>query len=192
MHIARRIASVLTIVSCLALLAGGVAIASGAVHLTPVLSGSMRPGLQPGDVVITKRVPTSAIRVGDVIVFHPPGSAELKVHRIATLERTDSGIAFTTKGDANNVADPWTARFAGSSAAAYRVVGSVPMVGWVAIWFHGQAAYRLVALLAGLVFAWAAVRQFWTPARKGKHRSHRTSPHPRSKAVRATLSKGTH
>jgi signal peptidase I len=124
------------------------AVLSGRYQVRPVLSGSMRPGLPVGGVVITKRVPISSIKVRDVIVFHPPGQSELVVHRVIKLTHEADGIAIQTQGDANNTPDAWTATLRGSTA--YRAVYSVPLVGYVALWAHGPRGRR-VLLLVGLV-----------------------------------------
>ncbi|MEV6350301.1 signal peptidase I [Actinoplanes sp. NPDC051851] len=66
-----------------------------------VASGSMRPGVRPGDLVVT--VPADELRPGDVIRFHDrnrPRRALL--HRIARV-RADGLLI--TKGDANAVVD---------------------------------------------------------------------------------------
>jgi signal peptidase I len=96
----------------------------------------MRPGLQPGDVVITKRVPVSDLHVRDVIVFHPPGEAgQQTVHRIVRLKVRDGATVVTTRGDANSVNDPAVTALRGASA--YRVVRVVPLVGYPAVWLSG-------------------------------------------------------
>ena len=99
----------------------------------------MRPVVQPGDLAITQGVPNTSLRVGDVIAFVPPTQTQTVLHRIATLE----GNVFTTKGDANNVADSWHATLAGQTA--YRLVFVVPFLGWL-------TELRAAALIAaGLV-----------------------------------------
>ncbi len=71
-----------------------------------VLSGSMVPVMLPGDMVISRSVDPNELQVGDVIVFHPPGSEPdtLVTHRIISLKEGKERL-FQTKGDANNVQD---------------------------------------------------------------------------------------
>jgi len=152
----KRAAQVVTGLLSLSVVLGAAAVVLGYVHLTPVLSGSMRPGLQPGDVVVTTRVPARDVRAGDVVVFHPPGSDALRVHRVRTLSTGPRGVVMTTKGDANRDADPWKARITGHDA--YRVVGHVPWLGWAAVELHGFGGYRALALVLGLLLAYEAVR----------------------------------
>ena len=110
-------------------------------HVQTVLSGSMRPTLSPGDLAITQGVPTNSLRVGDVIVFTPPTETQAVIHRIASRD----GDVITTKGDANNVADPWHVTLQG--ATGYRLVFVLPYLGWL-------TELRSAALIAaGLIVA---------------------------------------
>ena len=73
-----------------------------------VLTDSMDPGIQSGDLVID-RVVTDAgvIREGDVISFFDPASAGQSVvtHRVTAVVSGSDGVAFRTRGDANNAED---------------------------------------------------------------------------------------
>jgi signal peptidase len=92
-----------------------------------VLTGSMRPGIQPGDVVVVRPVPTDELKVGDVIAYLPPAHTTPVLHRIVSID--PSGLA--TKGDANNVADPW-GKVGTDSATTLRLVWVIPKVGLIA------------------------------------------------------------
>ena len=129
-HLARRVPGMLGTGVLLLLAAGAVATALGILRITPVLSGSMRPGLRPGDAVVTRRVDARSVRVGDVIVLRVParyGGGQV-VHRIAGVSRDESATTVTTKGDANSVGDPWRVTL---SDRAYRVVAALPYLGWI-------------------------------------------------------------
>ena len=133
---------------------GAAAVISGRYQLRPVLSGSMRPGLPVGGIVITERVPTSSLHVRDVVVFHSPDQPqELIVHRIISLTHSPSGLVVKTQGDANAIPDAWTVTLQG--ATAYRAVYSLPLVGYVAVWAHGPSG-RLALMVAGLLIILAA------------------------------------
>ncbi len=118
-------------------------------QLEPALSGSMRPVFRPGDLVVAKQTSTSTLHVGEVIAFYPPGTTGSPVmHRIVTLTPTATGPKITTKGDANNVADPWGAVTL-ASPSTYRLVNVVPKLGFVSVWAHNLAASRRALLLIG-------------------------------------------
>jgi signal peptidase I len=95
-------------------------------HFQTVTSGSMRPTISPGDMAVTQAVPVSSLKVGDVIVFYPPGvTAEPVMHRIVSL---DNGL-IKTRGDANNADDSWQVTLKGTTS--YRMVAVVPFIGWL-------------------------------------------------------------
>jgi signal peptidase I len=120
-----------------------------------VLSGSMRPGLPVGGVVITKRVPITSLKVRDVVVLHRPDKPqELYVHRIVRLSRVGGAISVRTQGDANNAPDPWRVTLRG--ATAYRVVYAVPLAGYAAVWVHSPQGRRTFLLLGLLMMLGAA------------------------------------
>jgi signal peptidase len=92
-----------------------------------VLTGSMRPEIQPGDVVMVRAVPTDELKAGDVIAYLPPAHTTPVLHRIVSID--SSGLV--TKGDANNVADPW-GKVGTDSATTLRLVWVIPKVGLIA------------------------------------------------------------
>ena len=95
-------------------------------HFQTVTSGSMRPTISPGDMAVTQAVPVSSLKVGDVIVFYPPGvTSEPVMHRIVSL---DNGL-IKTRGDANNADDSWQVTLKGTTS--YRMVAVVPFIGWL-------------------------------------------------------------
>ena len=119
--------------------------------VTPILSGSMRPGLPVAGVAISQRVPVSSLADREVIVFRSPvNPSEQVVHRIVKLGHTESGqVLINTQGDANMARDPWTLTIQGHSA--YRVRWSVPLVGYVAIAFQNNRELVLIGVGAVLV-----------------------------------------
>src|SRR5919204_6968844 len=76
-----------------------------------IVSGSMTGTYDRGSLVLDDVVPTSDLRVGDVITYRPPadsGVDHLVTHRIVSMVLDRDGIAvYRTKGDANAVADAW-------------------------------------------------------------------------------------
>lgn len=66
-----------------------------------VLSGSMKPEFNPGDIVIVKHKNKSDIQVNDIATFKD-NEGNIITHRI--VEQLD-GDGYITKGDNNNVRD---------------------------------------------------------------------------------------
>jgi signal peptidase I len=119
----------------------------GAVPLT-VLSGSMEPGLSPGDVVVVRPVAAEDIRVGDVVTFQPVSDdPSLVTHRVVGLGVSGTGEStFTTRGDANGADDEPVV----ADQVMGRVAYSVPLVGHVtnASWGPTTVTVAATALIA--------------------------------------------
>lgn len=75
-----------------------------------VVSGSMKPTYDIGDVLISKETDASKIKVGDTISYlGKAGSFRDKVitHKVVGIEKDEAGkYVFRTKGTANLVEDP--------------------------------------------------------------------------------------
>ena len=64
-----------------------------------ILSGSMEPEINTGDLAIVKSVDAEDVKVGDIITFKYEG--KVVTHRV--VEKNEEG--FITKGDNNNTND---------------------------------------------------------------------------------------
>ncbi len=94
-----------------------------------MLTGSMAPEINPGDVTIVTPIAVSEVTEGMVITYHRPiENHSLVTHRVISVEQAADGtVTIQTKGDANDAADPWTATLDGDTA--YRVRAVVPELG---------------------------------------------------------------
>ncbi|MDI6105792.1 signal peptidase I [Actinoplanes sp. NEAU-A12] len=111
-----------------------------------VLTGSMRPAVEPGDVVVTSPLRADRIRGGSVIRFHVPGRPGRAVlHRI--VEVTDDGLLIT-KGDANATADRTPV-----PSEAVTGVGRwrVPYIGLPVVWWIEGDYPRVVVTAVALL-----------------------------------------
>ena len=72
-----------------------------------VLSDSMYPMIQQGDLILGKETDVSTLKEGDVISFFDPESKTSAVvtHRIVSSVEKDGKLYYTTKGDANSTKD---------------------------------------------------------------------------------------
>jgi signal peptidase len=93
-----------------------------------VMTGdSMQGSIDRGSVLLERVVPVSDLRVGDVITYRAPASAEhqgLVTHRIVAIG--PEGIS--TRGDASSSPDPWTLPTPQSTVP--RVTFILPWVGY--------------------------------------------------------------
>jgi signal peptidase I len=128
-----------------------------------IVSGSMTGTYDRGSVVFDQVVPVSTLKVGDVITYKPPGDSgidHLVTHRIAAITTDKTGVrVFRTKGDANEVADPWT--FTLSSPKQARVITGIPYVGFVIAALSDRRVRMLVVGLPALLIALSSLAGLW-------------------------------
>lgn len=115
-----------------------------------VLSGSMVPLFDPGDVIFVDEVPTDSLAVGDVVTFRiRPGSETLVTHRVLQVLDDGDAIRYRTQGDANEDPDPWVVK-------QEMVVGTyrfhIPYWGLLMTLIRSRTGYFLFVLIpCGLV-----------------------------------------
>ncbi|MBM3272095.1 signal peptidase I [Candidatus Kaiserbacteria bacterium] len=77
----------------------------GNIEVKIVKSGSMEPAIKTGSIVILR--PAESYAVGDIITFGEDTKLRIPTtHRIAEVHGSGNATMFTTKGDANEEADP--------------------------------------------------------------------------------------
>src|SRR5579875_1738208 len=131
-----------------ALLGGNVL--SGRWQIHPVISGSMRPGLAVGSVVVVQREPVSKLALRDVILTNPPDDPHFQViHRVISLTPAAGGPVVQTQGDANAAPDPWQVRI--HSPYVYKARFSVPLVGYAALAVHSPRGRQVTLGIAVLL-----------------------------------------
>lgn len=72
-----------------------------------VLTDSMYPVIESGDLIICHTEEPENVKVGDVIAFFDPAGNGTSVvtHRVLKVIETEDSVEWITKGDANNAAD---------------------------------------------------------------------------------------
>jgi len=96
-----------------------------------IISGSMRPHIDVGDIVIVKSVEAELVEVGDIIQFIELEQQIRINHRVIEIREDDRGQPlFVTKGDANNSidSDPVIVE-----QLKGRVIQVIPKIGWITI-----------------------------------------------------------
>ncbi len=119
-----------------------------------VISGSMVPTLNVGDLIVIKGEPAENIKIGTIIVFHSPRDYDtLVVHRVVDKQNSDSRIYFKTKGDFNRYVDDWT-------VPAEKVVGSfsarIPYIGIIIMKLREPAGTAFIVSLIIILIAYEA------------------------------------
>ena len=93
-----------------------------------VLSGSMKPAFDTGSLVFVRPTTIEMIKEGDIITYRGLGEGkQLVSHRAVAIDSTEDGIQITTKGDANDAADPNPVT---SNNLVGKVVLAIPYLGY--------------------------------------------------------------
>lgn len=75
------------------------------VHPTVIGSGSMRPVIETGDIVIIGDINADTIKQGDIIQYRAKGGNFNILHRVIEIKQDENTKMYITKGDANNDPD---------------------------------------------------------------------------------------
>jgi signal peptidase I len=126
--------------------------ATGSIPLS-VLTGSMRPGLPPGTLLVVQPVDTDDILIGDVVTYQiRSGDPAVITHRVTGIsEGADGERTFTLQGDANSDPDEPVREVQVQGRLWY----SVPFAGFVSTAVNGEARGWIVPAAAGALFAYA-------------------------------------
>lgn len=97
---------------------------------TVIISGSMRPTMEIGDMAIVGKVNETVLHKGDIIQFRQKEGTIPTVHRINDIQKQENKTIYITKGDNNRILDP-------DPVLPQQVVGKVifivPKAGWATI-----------------------------------------------------------
>ena len=128
-----------------------------------ITGGSMTGTIPKGAVIYSMITPAAQLKVGDIITFNPPGSSSAVTHRIIAIEQGPNGRrAYRTRGDFNQVADPWNPVTLNEPQQA-RYVFQVPLLGYVLAALSARtvriALIGLPAVLIALSLLWSLWRE---------------------------------
>lgn len=130
----------------------------GAVHYLIVLSGSMTPAINAGDVIITLEKEASMINEGDIITFNPSENSSKTpiTHRVTNITKENNTIFFQTKGDANNVVDDFL-------VSEHNIIGTViftiPYLGYLPNFIQSPTGFILFIILPGSLLITSETRK---------------------------------
>ena len=124
-----------------------------------VMSGSMSPVIDTGDVAVTRTVEAGTVEVGDIITFADPSRKnELVTHRVVKIEHKEGKLAFTTKGDANTGKEEWMIP---SEGAVGEYVFRLPKAGYVMRWAGSGRTRAIITIGMALCATLIALRKIW-------------------------------
>ncbi len=124
-----------------------------------VLTGSMSPGIQPGDLVVVKPVAADQVAIGSVVTYQlVSGQSEVVTHRVVGISiGTDGSQRFVTQGDANNAPDAEPVRPVQLRGVLWY---TVPLLGYLNMVINGQLHMVLLVLAVTALLGYAAAMLF--------------------------------
>lgn len=84
-------------------------IAIGGIRIFNVISGSMMPKYEKGDILVVKNTDPQKIQVGQAVAYEGKSgqmAGKIITHEVVNIEQTENGLLFHTKGITNDVEDP--------------------------------------------------------------------------------------
>lgn len=118
--------------------------------LFAVRSGSMRPAISEGDLILA--VKQENYKKGDIIAYNKKGATV--THRIVDLQEKDGESFFITKGDANDKPDDGSVR---KEQIFGKVKGSLLFLGRIVLFSKTQAGFILLIVIPGTVIAYSEI-----------------------------------
>lgn len=100
------------------------------VHPDVIATGSMRPMIYPGDMVLIKRMDGNDVKKGDVIQFKRENIYIF--HRIIDITMVNNEKRYVTKGDNNSVKD---SELVSPDDVKGKVIYVIPKIGWPTLLF---------------------------------------------------------
>jgi signal peptidase I len=129
-----------------------------------MLTGSMSPVIDPGDVTIVTPLPVDEVTAGMIIAYHIPiDDHHLVSHRVVSVDQgADGTVTVQTKGDANDAVDPWQATLQGDTA--YQVRAVIPELGHVIEALRTPVVSQALLYGAPTLLAGWLLLSIWRPA----------------------------
>lgn len=118
-----------------------------------VLTGSMRPTLEPGHLIAVRDTPIKDIRVGDVITFQlESGKPTVATHRVVSVGHSAQGERLLyTQGDANNLQDENSVQEAQIRGV---LVYAIPWLGYLNVWATPLVKSLLITIVGIGAIGW--------------------------------------
>jgi len=125
----------------------------GGLRMLTVLSGSMRPALEPGDIIIIKD--NTNIVEGDIITFN--SNNLIITHRVVDVTSGEDGVFYKTKGDNNNVEDKILIE---QEHILGEYLFRIPYIGYVMEFFRSKLGIMIIVTIIGLLIIVEVIKGF--------------------------------
>lgn len=118
-----------------------------------IMTGSMKPKIDVGSLVIVKNGTNEDIKEGDIITFNGASYDTITTHRVYKI--INGGEEFITKGDANNTEDPMSVK---KNQIIGKVMFHIPYVGEVSQFIQKNLLIIIILFLGIFGFSFVIKR----------------------------------
>ncbi|WBW98275.1 signal peptidase I [Oceanirhabdus sp. W0125-5] len=125
----------------------------GGHRMLTVLSGSMRPVLEPGDIIIIKD--NTHIDEGDIITFK--SNNLIITHRVIEVISKENEVLYKTKGDNNNVEDKILIK---QDNILGEYLFRIPYLGYLMQFFRSKLGIMIIVTIIGLLVIFEVIKSF--------------------------------
>lgn len=95
------------------------------VYPSVIATGSMKPIINPGDMVLVRRLKTADVKIGDIVQYKKDNMYVF--HRVIEVVEDKNEIKYKTKGDNNTIAD---SDLVSIDMIKGKVIKVIPKIGW--------------------------------------------------------------
>ena len=137
------------------------------IYMFNIVSGSMEPTLEVKDVVVVQRCEVSKLQNGDIITFEQ--DERTISHRIIDMTKEGGTIKFQTKGDNNEIPDPYKVEY---GQVYGKVLFSIGKIGKIITYIQNARGFINIVIFAIIVFILVNLRDKQKNTRKIKRRKY--------------------
>lgn len=134
------------ILALVILMSSAAGLLPGKIKIYTVMSGSMEPTIKTGSVVATKA--QSSYSVGDIITFYSDQMDQITTHRISEVVKSDIGIFYKTKGDANDSED--SGMIVGENILGKKII-TLPLIGSLISFVRSKIGFVIFMLVPAIL-----------------------------------------
>lgn len=98
------------------------------IYPSVITTGSMKPIIKPGDMVLVRRLKIADIKVGDIVQYKKDNMYIF--HRVIEVVEDKDEIKYKTKGDNNTIAD---SDLISIDMIKGKVIKAIPKIGWLTL-----------------------------------------------------------
>ncbi len=139
------------------------------INIYTILTQSMYPTIEAGDVIVTYKEDNNKYNSGDIITFISENNSGMTItHRVKEVYNVNDEYSYKTKGDNNNTADNEVIK--GNNVLG-RVVFKIPKAGYIQQFLVSKTGWIVAIVLPALgIIISDILKLFKSIGRKGKNK----------------------